>query len=98
VQEVILEAPTGELHWFQAADILGFDDVITTHGLPMAIYTDRAHWAFYTPQANGPVNRQQLTPVGRALDRLGVEQLVNFKRFLRSRRRRRYLFGSDRYG
>ena len=42
-------------------------DVLTTHGLPMAIYTDRAHWAFHTPQAKGPVDRTRLTQVGRAL-------------------------------
>jgi hypothetical protein len=40
---------------------------MTANGLPMAIYTDRAHWAFHTPQASGPVDRRQLTQVGRAL-------------------------------
>jgi hypothetical protein len=50
-------------------------DVILTEGLPMALYTDRAHWAFNTPQANGPVNRRQLMQVGRALDRLGIEHI-----------------------
>jgi transposase len=49
--------------------------VITTHGLPMAIYTDRAHWAFHTPQANGPVDRTHLTQLGRALQRLGIEHI-----------------------
>ena len=32
-------------------------EVIAAHGLPMALYTDRAHWAFHTPQAKGPVER-----------------------------------------
>jgi hypothetical protein len=41
----------------------------------MAIYTDRAHRAFHMPQANGPVNRRELTQVGRALQRLGVDHI-----------------------
>ena len=31
--------------------------VVRTHGLPMALYTDRAHWAFHTPKAKGPVDK-----------------------------------------
>jgi hypothetical protein len=50
-------------------------DVITAYGLPMAIYTDRAHWAFNPPQASGPINRRRLTQVGRALERLGIEHI-----------------------
>jgi transposase InsO family protein len=42
-------------------------DVFQTYGLPMAIYTDRASWAFYTPSAKGPVDKRRLTQVGRAL-------------------------------
>jgi transposase len=49
--------------------------VIMTHGLPMAIYTDRAHWAFHTAQAKGPIDRTHLTQLGRALQRLGIEHI-----------------------
>jgi transposase len=63
-------------------------EVITTHGLPMAIYTDRAHWAFHTPQAQGPVNRQQLTQVGRALARLGIEHIPAYSPQARGRSER----------
>jgi transposase len=63
-------------------------DVITTHGLPMAVYTDRAHWAFHTPQANGPVNRRQLTQVGRALDRLGIDHIPAYSPQARGRSER----------
>ena len=31
--------------------------VLRTEGLPMALYTDRAHWAFHTPKAKGPVDK-----------------------------------------
>lgn len=63
-------------------------DVLTTSGLPMAIYTDRAHWAFNTPQANGPVNRRQLTQVGRALERLGIEHIAAYSPQARGRSER----------
>lgn len=63
-------------------------DVIAAHGLPMAIYTDRAHWAFNTPQANGPVDRRQLTQVGRALDRLGIEHIPAYSPQARGRSER----------
>lgn len=50
-------------------------DVVRRCGLPIALYTDRAGWAFHTPQAGGPVDRDHLTQVGRALARLGVEHI-----------------------
>jgi transposase len=63
-------------------------DVMTTYGLPMAIYTDRAHWAFNTPQAKGPVDRAQLTQVGRALERLGIEHIPAYSPQARGRSER----------
>lgn len=50
-------------------------EVLRTHGLPLALYTDRAGWAFHTPTAGGPVDRAHLTQVGRALARLGIEHI-----------------------
>jgi len=56
--------------------------VFLKYGLPMAIYTDRASWFFYTPKhriADGPkpefseVDRHFKTQIGRALDELGIE-------------------------
>src|SRR5262249_40286963 len=49
--------------------------VLRTCGLPIALYTDRASWAFRTPKAGGPVDRDHLTHVGRALARLGIEHI-----------------------
>ena len=40
--------------------------VIRTCGLPIALDTDRAGWAFHTPKAGGKVDRKRLTRVGRA--------------------------------
>ena len=31
--------------------------LVQTHGLGMALYTDRAHWAYHTPMAKGPVDK-----------------------------------------
>ena len=49
--------------------------VLRTWGLPAALYTDRAGWAFHPPQAGGSVDRTRLTHVGRALARLGIEHI-----------------------
>ena len=50
-------------------------DVFRAFGLPIALYTDRAGWAFHTPTAGGPIDRERLTHVGRALARLGIEHI-----------------------
>jgi hypothetical protein len=63
-------------------------DVILADGLPMAVYTDRAHWAFHTPHAKGPVDRRQLTQVGRALHRLGIEHIPAYSPQARGRSER----------
>src|SRR5581483_10775450 len=49
--------------------------VFTTHGLPIALYTDRARWAFYTPRAGGKVDPRHPTQLGRALAELGIEHI-----------------------
>ena len=63
-------------------------EVIRTYGLPMALYTDRAHWAFNTPQAKGPVDKTQLTQLGRALERLGIEHIPAYSPQARGRSER----------
>ncbi len=62
--------------------------VLRTEGIPMALYTDRAHWAFHTPQAKGPVDKHRLTHVGRALARLGVEHIPSYSPQARGRSER----------
>jgi hypothetical protein len=52
--------------------------VFTREGLPVALYTDRAGWAFHTPRAGGGVDRTRLTQVGRALAQLGVEHIPSY--------------------
>jgi transposase len=62
--------------------------VFQGEGLPMALYTDRAPWAFHTPKAKGPVDKTQLTQVGRALARLGIEHIPSYSPQARGRSER----------
>jgi hypothetical protein len=62
--------------------------VLRTEGLPMALYTDRAGWAFVTPKATGPVDKTRLTQVGRALQQLGIEHIPAYSPQARGRSER----------
>ena len=62
--------------------------ILQTHGLPQALYTDRASWAFYTPKAGEAVDRERLTQVGRALARLGIEHIPAYSPQARGRSER----------
>src|SRR3954454_18967177 len=45
------------------------------HGLACALYTDRGSHYFHTAKAGEAVDKNCLTQVGRALDRLGIEHI-----------------------
>ncbi len=62
--------------------------VLRAEGLPMALYTDRAGWAFVTPKATGPVDKARLTEVGRALRQLGIEHIPAYSPHARGRSER----------
>lgn len=76
--------PTESTH----AVMTALDAVFRAHGLPMALYTDRAHWAFHTATAKGPVDKRHLTQVGRALAHLGVEHIPAYSPQARGRSER----------
>jgi hypothetical protein len=67
-------------------------DVFTAHGLPSSLYTDRGSHYFHTPEADGPVDKDRLTQVGRALERLGVEHIPAYSPQARGRSER--MFGT----
>jgi transposase len=48
-------------------------EVFGAHGLPSSFYTDRGSHYFFTPKAGEAVDKDRLTQVGRALERLGIE-------------------------
>lgn len=62
--------------------------VLQRHGLPLALYTDRAHWAVHTATAGGAPDRRRLTQVGRALARLGIEHILGYSPQARGRSER----------
>src|SRR5689334_20631331 len=67
-------------------------DVFTAHGLPCALYSDRASHYFRTDKAGEMVNKEHLTQVGRALDRLGIEHIAAYSPEARGRSER--MFGT----
>lgn len=70
--------------------------VFLQHGLPQALYTDRAGWAVKTLKAGeGPAERHP-TQVGRALQRLGVEHIVAYSPQARGRGERVHRTLQDR--
>src|SRR4030081_3504098 len=75
-----------------ASTFRGCLEVFTAHGLPSSLYTDRGSHYFHTPQADGPVDKDRLTQVGRALKHLGVEHIPAYSPEARGRSER--MFGT----
>lgn len=67
-------------------------EVFTAHGLPSSLYTDRGSHYFYTPEADGAVDKDRPTQVGRALKHLGVEHIPAYSPEARGRSER--MFGT----
>jgi Winged helix-turn helix len=67
------------------AVLMALRAVLTDYGMPIALYTDRAGWAFHTPAAGGPVDRTHLTVVGRILARLGIDHIPSYSPQARGR-------------
>src|SRR6202171_4423474 len=67
-------------------------DVFTAEGLPSSLYTDRGSHYFFTPTAGEAVDKKQLTQVGRALARLGIEHIAAYSPQARGRSER--MFGT----
>jgi hypothetical protein len=62
--------------------------VLERHGVPIALYTDRAHWAVHTPTSGSAPDRRRPTQVGRALARLGIEHILGYSPQARGRSER----------
>lgn len=71
-----------------AAIMTALREVLETHGIPGALYTDRAGWAVHTPTSGSAPDRTRLTQVGRALARLGIEHILGFSPQARGRSER----------
>jgi len=75
-----------------ASSFRGLEETFVDKGLPSSLYTDRGSHYFYTPKAGGPVDKKQLTQLGRALDRLGIEHIAAYSPQARGRSER--MFGT----
>ena len=67
-------------------------EVFAKKGLPSSLYTDRGSHYFFTPKAGEAVDKERLTQVGRALDRLGIEHIAAYSPEARGRSER--MFGT----
>ena len=79
-----------------ASTFRGLQEVLSEQGLPSSLYTDRGSHYFFTPKAGGPVDKKQLTQVGRALDRLGIEHIPAYSPQARGRSERMFATLQDR--
>jgi len=67
-------------------------ETFTAKGLPASLYSDRGSHYFYTPKVDGPVDKDRLTQVGRALKHLGIEHIPAYSPEARGRSER--MFGT----
>jgi len=54
-----------------ACSFVGVHDMIRQRGLFASLYTDRGSYYWYTPKASGKVAKENPTPFGKAMARLG---------------------------
>ncbi len=67
-------------------------DVFAAKGLPASLYSDRGSHYFFTAKAGEAVDKERLTQVGRALDKLGIEHIPAYSPEARGRSER--MFGT----
>jgi transposase len=70
----------------------GLREVIAEHGLFCSLYADRGSHYWHTPEAGGPVDKDNPTQVGRALQQLGIELIPAYSPEARGRSER--MFGT----
>ena len=94
---VILDDATSEIYYAQLVEdestrtvMAGLRHVIETRGLFCTLYSDRAGHFFFTPKTGQPVDRRQLTQVGRALKELGIEMIPAYSPQARGRGERNF--------
>jgi transposase len=71
-------------------------EVISRHGLPCSLYTDRGSHYFVTPKAGEKPDPRARTQVGRALAQLGIEHIPAFSPEARGRSERAFRTLQDR--
>jgi transposase len=74
----------------------GLAETIAAKGLFASLYTDRGSHYFHTPKAQGAVDKNALTQVGRALLQLGIEHIPAYSPQARGRCERLFRTLQDR--
>jgi len=94
---VILDDATSEIYYAQLVEeestatvMAGLWEVIERKGLFCALYSDRGSHFWLTPKADGKVDPQRLTQVGRALRELGVRMIPAYSPQARGRSERSF--------
>jgi hypothetical protein len=93
----IVDDATSETYYAQLVEeestrtvMAGLREVIERKGRFCALYSDRASHFFHTPAAGGPVSRERLSQVGRALQGLGIQMIAAYSPQARGRSERRF--------
>jgi len=73
-----------------ASSFRAMQEVISAHGLPSSLYTDRGSHYWHTPQTGGKVDKRNLTQFGRAMAQLGIEMIPAYSPQARGRCERQF--------
>ena len=73
-----------------ASVMAALEEVVRTRGVFCALYTDRASHFVWTPKAGEAFDPHRKTPVGRALQQLGIELIAAYSPQARGRKERLY--------
>lgn len=68
----------------------GVHDVITSRGLFSSFYSDRGSHYWTTPEADGKVDKENLTQFGRAMKQLGIDMIAAYSPEARGRSERAF--------
>jgi transposase len=79
-----------------ASSMHGIGQAIARFGLFSSLYTDRGSHYFITPEANGKVDKVNLTQVGRALAQLGITHIAAYSPEARGRSERAFQTHQER--
>jgi hypothetical protein len=94
---VILDDATSEIYYAQLVEeestrtvMAGLREVIETHGVFCALYSDRGSHFFLTAKEGEKVDKHRLTQVGRAMKELGVQMIAAYSPQARGRSERSF--------
>lgn len=73
-----------------ASSFQGVREVIEARGLFSSFYSDRGSHYWHTPEADGKVDKENLTQFGRALKHLGIEMIAAYSPEARGRSERAF--------